>query len=141
MADVLVKHLTIGICREIKCSDDLSYCIQEFWLQQCYIVDLYRINHIYRYLFHRCMNREKLKKILMHIADRGAILPDLYELDPVFTRSIYIASHFLLEEYYNITNPMDPDNPTYQIIHMGYLGYCENDGLSLRELCNAVFKL
>lgn len=135
---MLINHLLKGICKKINCDELISNTIREFWTEKSYPIDLHKINPIYKKLFDNYINKNKLFIILMYIVEQGAFFPNLLELDERHARSVYVASHFLLEEYYNIPCPLDPNNLTYKINHMGYLGYNKYDGISLRELCNIV---
>ena len=139
MSDILVNHLLQGICKKINCDELISNTIRELWTEKFYFIDLYKINPTYRKLFDKTINKNKLFIILKHIVSHGAMLPGLLELDAEHARMVYVASYFLLDEYYGISCPLDPNNLTFKICHMGYIGYDKYNGISLRELCNIVF--
>lgn len=141
MSDVLINHLLKGICLKIKCDELISNTIKEFWTEKFYYIDLNRINPIYRKLFDKSINKNKLFIILTYIVSQGSMLPGFLELDAEHVRMVYVASYFLLEEYYNIPCPLDPNNLTFKIRHNGYIGYDKYNGISLRELCNIVMQL
>ena len=139
MSDILVNHLLNGICKKINCDELISNTIRDFWTEKFYFIDLHQINPTYRKLFDKSINKNKLFIILKYIVSYGATFSGFLELDAEQARMVYVASYFLLEEYYKISCPLDPNNLTFKIYHMGYIGYDKYNGISLRELCNIVF--